>query len=74
MPGKRVRAGDWLVVMAAIVPAGALLGAGLGYFGDRFGFTALARVLVMAVFCGLAGHFARIVVSRRVRARAARQG
>ena len=74
MLGKGVTAKDCLVVMAAVLPAGALVGAGLGYFGDRFGFTAPARVLVMAMFCGLAGHFARIVVSRRVKARAARQG
>ena len=74
MLGKGVSATDCLVVMAAVLPAGALVGAGLGYFGDRFGFTAPVRVVVMAVFCGLAGHFARIVVSRRVKTRAARQG
>ena len=71
MLGKGVKLGDCLLAIAIILPMGALVGAILGFYGNRFGLSGGIRVLVIVAFAGLSGRIAQAVVMRRVRGRAA---
>ena len=68
--GKGARFSDVLVVIAIVLPVSALAGALLGLFGGRFGLTQPVRVGFIFVVVGVSGKIARMVLARRMTARA----
>jgi hypothetical protein len=73
MFGKGVTVVDCLLAIAIVAPVGLLLGAVLGYLGNR-GLSGGTRIVVIVAFAGLAGQFARVFVMRRVKARSTPPG
>lgn len=71
MLGKGVRFSDCLVALAIVLPIALLVGAALGYFGNRFGLSGGLRLVFIVALAGIAGQIARVVVNRRVQARSA---
>lgn len=71
MLAKGVTIRDWLLVLAIVLPVGALVGAGLGLYSNHFALSNGLRVLIIVAFCGLAGQIGQRIVMRRVKARSA---
>ena len=71
MLGNGVTIRDSLLVLAIVVPVGALVGAALGLYSNYFELSNGLRVLIIVAFCGLAGRIGQKIVLRRVKARSA---
>jgi ABC-type multidrug transport system permease subunit len=69
---KRVTLGDCLPAIAIVLPAGAGLGALMGFSSNRFSLSGGIRTGIIVGFAMLCGSFARRFVMRRVRERAGR--
>ena len=68
MLGKGVKLSDCLLAIALVLPAGAAVGALLGFAGNR-GLSRNVGTVIMVAFVVLAGRFAQAFVRRRVKAR-----